>query len=273
MTRATRLMGDRAGLVSVPGFPFPVQASRGLEERAKELAGRCARAYQFLGHTLGLEPEVTVLVLSENDWPGTSLPYGMPHYASGHLVLAGGSSHFWRSFVPLLERAPPEDYARAVEVYGPEVELEPFFNLLAVHELGHAFHGQSHSRFPRRWLEETFANLCLHAYVDEVEVELLPVLKTFPDVLTTIDPDIFDHRSLAAFEAVYSSMDPRNYGWYQCHFHVAAGRIHDAGGVPALQRFWRRFVLSDHELAQALDSDVHAELAATLTGWPRGAET
>lgn len=266
-------MSERAGLVAVPGFPFPVQASSGLEERAKELAGRCARAYALLGHALAVEPEVAVLVLSEGDWPGAGLPYGMPHYAAGHLVLAGGSSHFWRSFVPLLAQAPPEDYARALEVYGPELELEPFFDLLAVHELGHAFHGQSHSRFTRRWLEETFANVCLHAYVAEVEPALLAVLQTFPDVLTTIDSNIFAHRSLAAFEAVYSSMDPRNYAWYQCHFHVAARRVYDAGGISALQRFWRRFVLSDDELGQVLASDVHPELGATLTGWPARSET
>ncbi|HSH22703.1 MAG TPA: hypothetical protein VK975_01415 [Acidimicrobiales bacterium] len=266
MTRARGQAKEPApGLVPVVGFPFPVLASPQVVPQAQEVAGRCARAYELLADALGPRPDVTVLVLAPEDWPTADLPYGMPHYSAGRLVLAGQSAGFWRSFVPLLEQAPPPLYAASVEVYGEDLDLGPFFNLLGVHELGHAFHDRS--RFPRRWLDETFANLCLHAYMATTETEAIAVLEAFPEAITSLDPALFEHRSLQEFEALYSGMDPINYGWYQCHFHRAAKRVHDHGGIPALQRLWRRFVPSDEELAEVLRRDVDAELARTLLEW------
>ncbi len=267
------LKGDRADmgpapeLVSVPGFPFPVLASPGLEQKAQETARRCSGAHQLLAAALHVEPVVTLKVLAGHDWRNPSLPYGMPYYAAPDLVVAGEPAEFWHSFVPLLESGPPSVYSTATQVYGDDPDLGPFFNLLAVHELGHAFHQPGTGA---RWLEETFANVCLHTYIAALEPGVLPVLVTFPKVLTSLDPAGFAHRSLAEFERLYSTMKPLNYGWFQCHFHVVARLVHDEAGPDGLQRVWRRLgppdelVLSHDQLARPLGSDFDTELARAL---------
>ncbi|MDP9278390.1 MAG: hypothetical protein M3P00_03145 [Gemmatimonadota bacterium] len=61
-------------------------------------------------------------------------------------------------------------------------------------------------------------------------------------------------------------MPPQNYGWYQCHLHVAAKRVYDAGGAAALRRLWDRFRFSDEDLATALE-EVEPQLARVFTEW------
>ena len=268
MTRTTESTRNASVRVPVAGFPFPVLASAGLEESARPLAERCARAYQLLADALGWKPQVTVQVLSELDWR-PPLPYGMPHFASGTLVLAGEEAEYWRSFVPLINQAPPSARALAVEVYGPTLDLGPFFDLLAVHEMGHAFHAPV--RLPRRWLEEAFANLGLHSYVAAAEPARLPTLRALPAVVTSLAPETFAHRTLAEFEELYSSMHPLNYGWYQCHLHRMAERVYDIGGIRALERlhtFEAPPEVPDAALADRLRAHVGVETATILLRWP-----
>ena len=253
-------------LVPGDGYPFALHVSAGLEERGRHIADRCAGAYRFLSDAFATSPETALHVLSKEDWPPGSPVYGLPYYAEGRLIVAGERADFWLAFVPLLRAAPPELLARATQVYGEQLELTPFFDLLAVHELGHAFHGEG--RLPRRWLEELFANLCLHSWVATVDAEQLPTLEAFPQAIAALDPSRFEHRSLEDFETIYSEMDPVNYGWYQCRFHVAAKRAHDAGGTAVLTRLWRRFVFPDGRLAETLENEVHPEVANVLTTWP-----
>ncbi len=231
-------MADDRDLVPIPGFPFPVLASPGVEVRAGQIATRCANAYRFLGGVFGLQPDVTLMVLAERDWPGGDRPYGMPHYERRTLVVAGEDAGFWRGFVPLLEKARSDLLARARSVYGSDIDLGSFFDLLAVHELAHAFAERRADPFPRHWLNELFANLCLHSFVASDEAQALPRLVAFPAAFVTLDPIPFPHTTLDDFEQLYSDMDGLNYGWYQCHFHVAAGRLHDAEGVESMRKFW-----------------------------------
>lgn len=275
LARDPALRAAAPGLVPVTGFALPVRCSAGLEQPARKVAGRCSAAYRLLGDALGPTPIVALEVLGVGDWTSPSLPYGMPYYGSGRLVVAGEAADFWRSFVPLLGEVAPELHSAAVDAYGPRLDLSPFFDLLAMHELGHAFHdpgGRVH------WLEETFANLCLHTCVAAAEPTTLPALEAFPRALASLDPARFAHRNLAEFEAGYSKIsatDPRNYGWFQCHFHVVAKLVHDQGGTDALRRLWRRLAspdgtpLSGDQLTTALDPDFDVELAHALLRWVR----
>ncbi len=271
----TRVLPDgrpASGLVPIPGFPFPVLASAGFELQAQHVARRCARAYGVLGDALELSPGFTLKVLSGADWHNPSLPYGMPYYASAaqELVVAGESADFWRRFVPLLEQAAPSVYAEVVEVYGATADLSRFFNLLVVHELGHAFlqpGAGSH------WLDETFANICLHTSIAVDEPDVLPALVTFPKAMVSLDPGVLDHVNLADFQTLYSRIDPLNYGWYQCHFHGIAKLFHDSGGRSALQRLGRRLRSSDdlvlpaEVLSEQLSPDADVELTRVLLAW------
>lgn len=268
-----------SNLVELSRFPFPVYASAGVEQRAQSIAGRCREAREFLSSTFAFEPEVCVLVLTQEDWSeyATFPVYGMPHGTGDRtLVVAGEESDYWQSMSPPVAALPPEAAQAMKAAYGlPDgtVNLSKFFDLLAVHELGHLFHIQAKIHFPRRWLTELFCNLCLHAYTVSAEAEQLSALETFPPMVASLAVDELRYRSLADFERLYIDVGAQNYGWYQCRLHVAAKHIYEAGGVEALQRLWRAFLgadekLTDEQLAARLREDVHPTVEHVLTAWP-----
>lgn len=266
-------------LIESSGFPFPVFASAGTEQRAQSIAARCRNAHNFLRSTFEFEPQVCVLVLTPEDWSeyATYPVYGMPHYTDERtLVVAGRESDFWQSMSPPPAALLPEAAQALEAAYGQpdgSVNLSPFFDLLAVHELGHLFQFQATCQFPRLWLAELFCNLCLHAYTVALEPERLPALETFPRMVASLGDAGLRYRSLGDFERLYIDVGAQNYGWYQCRFHVAAKHIYKAGGVEALQRLWRAFLQSDEkpsdeQLAARLREDVHPTVAQVLTAWP-----
>jgi hypothetical protein len=213
-----------------------------------------------------------IWVLNDADWKWFTPDsvYGMPHYSQRSLYLAGGRADFWKGLAEeIAQRATPDLQKRFTATYGAggEPDLTPFFDLLAVHELAHAYQDPAPSSFPRHWLAELFANLCLHAYVVTKEPGQLQVLETFPAVYATLDG--FDYLTLAQFEAVYSAMDPRNYAWYQSRFHRAAARIYEARGTEALRSLWRMCSHGDELLGRHLEADVDEEVAGVLRAWPK----
>jgi len=265
-----------AGLVHVGDLPFPIFASAGVVPRAREIADRAARALAFLGSVLDVEPELALLVLAQSDWEGrASHPvYGMPNYdGAGNLVVAAAPSDFWRGFVGLVAEAQPDALPILTEAYEAdgEIDLSPFFDLLAIHEMGHRLHQVGVVRFPRLWLSEFFCNLCLHTYVAEEEREVLQVLEAFPAAVAAVRPEHMRHNDLGTFEQLYDRMPPHNYGWYQCRLHAAAKRVYEAGGAAVLRHLWDRFRVTDAELTGALH-EVEPELARVLTEWTAAGE-
>jgi hypothetical protein len=200
----------------------------------------------------------------------------MPHYTDERtLAVAGQDNRFWQSMTPPAEALPPQAAQAMQAAYGQpdgSINLSPFFDLLAVHELGHLFQLQAQCQFPRLWLTELFCNICLHAYVVAVEAERLPALETFPQMVANLGVAELRYRNLDDFERLYTDVGAQNYGWYQCRFHVAAKHIYEAGGVEALQRLWKAFLQadekpSDEQLAARLREDVHPEVERVLTAW------
>ncbi len=60
------------------------------------------------------------------------------------------------------------------------LHLRRFFDLLAAHELAHAFEDQDGAIFPTRWLQEFFSNLALHAFTAKTRPSALANLTTRP---------------------------------------------------------------------------------------------
>lgn len=271
---------EYAKLKQLPGFPFPVYFSPGLDEQQiGKTARRCERAWRFLNDTFQMTARIGVVVLAPEHWAeyATFPVYGMPHFLDAHtLVIAGENNDMWRSLVPPLEILPPpvaEMMRKSYQQPDGSINVASFFDLLAVHELGHLYHYQTQRLFPRLWLMELFCNLCLHAYVAVWEPEQLLVLETLPQVLVGMDSAQLPYRLLADFERLYADMPPQNFGWFQGQLHVGAKRVYEAGGLEALQRLWQipsklDSSTSDEELARALREKVHPELERILVSWP-----
>lgn len=260
-------------LYHIPDFPFAVYSSLTLVAQAQKIAARCERAFIFFRDIFGVNPKFTLLVLSSDDWATYTpqQPVGMPHFDTDKLVVAGETNDFWQSVVPQRENISSELFKAVQNVYGqPDgtIDVSPFFHLLAIHELGHAFHVQAPSQFPRLWLMETFANLCLHTYVAVNEPELLPVLETLPQVFVDAGKDLTSYRSLKDFEMHYMNMHPANYVWYQGQFHFLAKQAFDLRGMEALSSLWKTFILSDAQLNTILRKEIHPDLAKMVENWP-----
>jgi hypothetical protein len=267
-------------LTALAGFPFPVYSSAGTEARAGQIARRCELAHHFLMKTLDTRTNIGVVVLAPEHWHlYASYPlYGMPHCLDADtLVVAAENNEFWQTMAPPLEGLPPQSLQAARTVYGRadgSLDYSPFFDLLAVHEMGHLFHYQAALQFPRLWLMEFFCNLCLHAYIASVEPEQLPALVTFPQLIVDGGNSHLQHRSLQDFERLYVKVGPQNYGWYQSQLLVAAKEIYETCSITTLQRLWKAFVqtnitLTDEELALRLRHDVHSEVEQMTVAWPK----
>lgn len=211
-----------AGLESYPGWGYPVLASRGLDAgTVRRLAERTAAASRYLSALFSYEPRFALLVLGPQDWASRSLDlvYGMPGYEQGNLLVAGTGNRFWEESLELIRAGAPDYLPGLSAVYGTaegEIDLAPFFDLLPVHELAHAFVNDGPLRLPRRWLDEFECNLAMHGYVAAEEPGQLPALITFPAAIAAIEPPGTAYRNLADFDTYHAgNMDPWNYGWYR----------------------------------------------------------
>ncbi len=256
--------------------------SDGSQDQAVSMASRCEKVMSFYKSSLSFEPKVILLVLSPVDWSSyTTFPvYGMPHYDDKEtLIVASEDNEFWQSFIPPLDQL-PKDLAGAIfNAYSDrnnELSMRGFFDLLAIHELGHAYHIQGKLTMQRNWMGELFSNIFLHTYVAEMEPNLLPALTVFPKmVVSSTNKEELKFTTLNDLETNYSLIGqqfPNNYGWYQSRWHMAAGNIYDDGGILVIQNLWQilktqKEKLDDSEFAKLLSMKVHQSVADVQLKW------
>jgi hypothetical protein len=273
---------DYSDLVALDGYKTKVYFSSGNDERAKTVAERMDKVLEFYNKVIAYEPEVKLLILNPTDWPKhTTFPvYGMPHYDEKRelLIIASDDNDFWKSFIPPIEQLPKELADKISSTYvddNGDLTMRAFFDLLAIHEIGHAYHFQSSINVQRMWMGELFCNIVLHTYIAENESEQLPALTVFPQMVIAGGKEEYKYTSLTDIEERYEEIGqkyPKNYGWYQCRWHSAAGNIYDAGGVEAFVKLWNAFseqqeTLNDEEFAAFLAKNVHQSVADVMLKW------
>lgn len=274
---------DFSKLNALDGYNFKVYYSTGCDDRAKLISTRVSKAKNYFEKLLDFNPSVNLLILNESDWPDyTSFPvYGMPHYnGDSILIVAANDNPFWKSFVPPLEQLPDELREQIQKVYrtnAGEISMQAFFDLLAIHELGHAFHFQAKLTMQRKWLAELYVNCLLHSYVAEFEPESLPALTLIAKMVLGAGTNGLTYTSLEDIENRYDEIGqkyPNNYGWYQFRWHNAAGKIYDTSGAQINRIWWdalktRNEKLSDAELILFLESEIDESVADVMRFWDR----
>jgi hypothetical protein len=276
------------------GYPFEVRYSDGSLIRARAAADITATAYDFFGELFGMKPDIAVIVADEVDWESRQ-PYGLPFFNDdedqirpGIVVMPAGSGDFWVAMGEDLRETSPDSYPRLLDAY-PDgaggLDLQPFFDLITIHELGHAFQVLGGLRLPTFWLGEIFANVALHTFVATRQPEKLNTL----EVLTTVGArstnlDARMHAegftTLEELEAHYTGgenpMSPLNYVWYQYRWQRIAAEMFDADGVDGLVRFWNYFhesgdldtaEVSASSLASHLRREVSETLGRAIHDW------
>jgi hypothetical protein len=288
-------MAIGADLATLEGFPFEVRLSEGALERAKILASISAEAFDYIGQLFSLRPDLAVIVVNENDWESRQ-PYGLPFFNDdkeqirpGIVVTPAGSGDFWVAIGEDLRETTPEGHERLLTAY-PDgaggLDLQPFFDLVTIHELGHAFEVTGELRLPTFWLGEIFANLCLHAYVATKRPECLNTLEVLSRVgagSEGLDARMYrdGFTTLDELEAHYTGghdpMSALNYVWYQYRWQRLAAAMFDADGEDGLVRFWSYFrgggergvgALTAVSLVPLLATEVSETLSLAVQEWP-----
>ena len=275
---------DYQNLNHLQGHRAETYFSKGKEEKAKRMASQVDHVMRFYDSTLHFTPSVTLLILSPDDWSTfTSFPfYGMPHYSNNKtLVVASDDNAYWQSMLPKDDLLSVETRQLLTSTYRNaegKITMEPFFDLLSIHELGHAYNIQGGLKMQRRWLGELFPNIMLHTYIALNEPSLLPALTLFPRLVVETTPDsVLTYTSLQDLETHYNEMGPKypvNYGWYQCRWHMAAAGIYDKGGLKAVRNLWdalkkEQTLLSDSSLVALLGSEGHPSIADVQLNWDK----
>jgi hypothetical protein len=284
-----------SGLAELNGYPFEVRYSEGSVVRAQAAAAVAADAYVYLSQLLsGFEPDIAIIVADQGDWESKA-PYGLPYFNDdddqirpGILVMPAERGDFWVGMGEDLRETSPHDYPKLLSTY-PDgaggLDLQPFFDLITIHELGHAFETLGNLKLPTFWLSEIFANLALHAFVATQQPESLNTL----EVLSTVGAQSprLDARmraegytTLEDLEAHYTGgdnpMGPLNYVWYQYRWQRLAAAMFDADGEEGLVRFWDFFRGADHpipgeitaaSLAPLLRTEVSEALGRAVQEW------
>jgi hypothetical protein len=288
-------MAAGSELPRLGGYPFEVRYSDGSLARARAAADVAADAYGYFSRRFGaVEPDLAIIVADEGDWSGTG-PYGLPFFNDdageirpGVVVMPAGGGDFWIEMARDLRDASPSGYAKLLATY-PDgtggVDLQPFFDLITIHELGHAFEVLGDLRLPTFWLSEIFVNLAMYAFVATQLPASLPTL----EVLATVGAG---SRELAArmraegystldelqvhYTGSEDSMSPLNYVWFQYRLLRLAAKLFEVDGEDGLVRFWDCFHSTDRvdvglasaaSLAPLLATEVSPTLGRAVRDW------
>ena len=283
------------GLVQLGGYPFEVRHSAGALVRAQSAAEIAADAYGYFRRLFGgVEPDIALIVVDQADWQSRQ-PYGLPFFNDdggqirpGILVMPAGSGDFWVAIANDLRQASPRGFRRVLATYpggSGGVDLQPFFDLITLHELGHAFEVFGDLNLPTFWLGEIFANLALHVFVATRQPDRLETLEVLSEVgarsrRLTARMRAGGYTTLEGLERHYaggdSPMDPLNYVWYQYRLQRIAAAMFDADGEKSLVRFWNCFRRPDRPpagegsaaaLVPLLSSEVSETLGRAIEHW------
>jgi hypothetical protein len=279
-----------SGLAHLAGYPFEVRYSDGALNRARAAAELAADAYAYFGGLFsGVEPDIAVIMAGEEDWESRQ-PYGLPFFNDeegqirpGIVVMPDGSGELWVAIGEDLRDASPRGYRRLLATYPDDaggLDLQPFFDLVTIHELGHAFEALGDLRLPTFWLSEIFVNLALHAFVATKRPDSLATLEVLPTVgaqsrRLAARMRAEGYSTLEELQAHYAGgdqpMSPLNYIWYQYRWQRLAAKMFDVDGEAGLVRFWSCFHAADRvgpggATAAALAPLLRVEVSETLGG-------
>jgi hypothetical protein len=282
-------------LSQLSGYPFEVRYSDGSLVRARAAADVAASAYGYFSRLFAaVEPDIAVIVAGEADWSGSG-PYGLPFFRDeageirpGIVLMPAGGGHFWNGIGQDLRDASPRGYTKLLAIY-PDgtggLDLQPFFDLITIHELGHAFEVLGDLRLPTFWLSEIFVNLAMHAFVATQLRASLPTLEMLPTVgagsrKLAARMRAEGYSTLEELQAHYTggddSMSPLNYVWYQYRWLRLAAKTFEADGEDGLVRFWDCFHATDRvhaseataaSLAPLLTAEVSPTLGRAIRDW------
>ncbi|HSV21138.1 MAG TPA: hypothetical protein VLR71_22205 [Casimicrobiaceae bacterium] len=269
------------GIAALPWFSFEVLASAGCRPAAGRIARRVERAYWLLRQALDVAPPVRLLVLDRADWRQFAArdDFGVVHLNdAGDLVVGSEPAQAWSDLSAWLRDAVDGAslqvllrlYGRDPDSGGPA--LGSLAEALVAHELAHRFAAYAGARFPRRWLDEAFANYAMVAVLGEADPVGLRRLGALAQAVETLDVEL---PSLVRFERAFGMLELVPSVVAQLALTRGVYQTYAVAGIAPLARMLRLFragiatdKLPDHEIARLLGFHAHPTLAAIPSLFP-----
>ena len=213
-SRETATFDDSGRLAVLPWFPFPVVVSEHARGAGERIAQRALAAYEFVEDALRITPQLSLAILAREDWAAHagSAAYGVMHVRDdGELVAGIEAADAWHSVSDFFARElPAPALAQLTAVHGVDAQngrgpaLDGVAETLIAHEIAHLAAAQAGVTFPRRWLDEAFANYALVAVLGESDPQGMRCLGSLAEAAASLDNAM---PTLAQFEAGFGRMD------------------------------------------------------------------
>jgi hypothetical protein len=271
----------KSGVAAVPWFPFDVLASASCHGAASRIARRLEHAYWLLRRTLDVAPPVRLVVLDRADWGRFAArdDFGVVHLNdAGDLVVGAEPAQAWSHLSAWLSVAlDGRSLQTLVRLYGRDPHsggpaLGSLAEALVTHELAHRFATHAGARFPRRWLDEAFANYAMVAVLGETDPMGLRRLGALAQAVERLDVEL---PSLARFEAAYGTLELVPSVLAQLALTRGVYQTYAVAGTAPLARMLRLFLpavapakLPHLEIARLLGLHAHPTLAAIPSLFP-----
>ena len=267
---------DHGGtLVELPEFAFPVTVSASARSAGERIARRAAAAQRVLKRILGVETRLSLAVLSRRDWAThAEVPaYGVSHRArDGRLIVGAEPADAWHAVSSYFgRRLATRARTELTAVHGVDAangrgpDLTALAESLIAHEIAHLCAAQSGVSFPRRWLEEAFANHALVAVLAETDPEGLRRVRSLAEAGAALCDAL---PTLAEFETNFGSMDVVPSVLAELAITRSAYVAHSVYQAKPLARLFAAFRDArlardaDYELGRMLVTRVHSSIAA-----------
>ena len=219
--------------------PVTLHFSPGYAQRAQKLGQLVREAHNFLSEWLGVKAHTTLSVLRRESWRHVRhVPYGYPHstpnkgtiFAPAHYPprLISRQRALYEAASPSLQQQLCDD-ASAIDT-----QIRHFFDLVAIHELGHLFIHHLQLALDARRLTELVANLFATAFFVEVRADLAADWLAWAELQASLE---VPYRSLEEYDTRYTTLDFANSNYYQGRFNQQALQLWQKHGreiAPAL---------------------------------------
>ncbi len=233
-------MNARVRLHRIEADPVTLHFSPGYGQRARELGELVAEAHHFLEAWLGVEAHTTLSVLRQENWRYLRrAPYGYLHSSPEQSTIFAPARYPPRLVErtrALYDAAPPDLQQRLCSSDSADLQaqIDTFYRLVVVHELGHLFIHHLQLALGTHWLTELIANLFATAFFQEARPDLATCWHAWANIQASLN---VPHRSLKAYEEHFDRLDFANANFYQGRFNQQALHLWQSEGrdlIPAL---------------------------------------
>lgn len=215
---------------------FWVYYSDGYADRAAAVGRQVAASNTFYRDSLGIDVDLRIALLDPGDYERAAfdngIPYGLPFVNDGLVVQPADltTGLVATAYAPYETTAAPEVYAALEGVGLSYAEALPrMFDLIALHEIGHA-QVQAYGLDSRQaWFGEFLATYLGYAYMRARE----PDAAVIWDAMLRAGREGFEpeHTSLDDFNRLYAGVGFENYVWYQNVFQDRVKEVYDTYGL------------------------------------------